>query len=112
MLTSNDLSAITKIVQNFFGPLDTKVSGLDGKIVNIDSKVSSLDTKITKLDVNMNKQFSELKNKTTKDVKKLEAAIKTQRKINNDDFGHLEKEDRKTLVRVEKIERHLGFASA
>ncbi len=90
MLTKNDLSAITKIVQNAVAPLDTK---------------------ITKLDVKISGQFAELKTKTTKDVEKLEKAIKTEHRIGNEDFGHLENEDRKILTRVVKIEHHLGFAS-
>lgn len=126
MLTSNDLSAITKIVQNVVtdavasavAPLVTKaelkplVTKEELKVLATKVDLAKVDTKITNLDVKMSGQFAQLKDKTTKDTKKLERAIKTEHRTGGDDFGHLENEDRKISVRVEKIERQLGFASA
>lgn len=100
MLTQDDIKAIKDIVNGAVGPLATKTG------------LASLDTKLTRFEVNMTRQFTDLKNKTTKDTDRLERAIKTRRKVNNEDFGHLEKEDRKIVIRVEKIERHIGFAPA
>jgi len=131
MLTPNDLSAITKVVQGVVTdavvPLATKeelktlatreeikvlATKEDLKSLATKADLAKLDTKITNLDVKMSGQFAQLKDKTTKDTKKLEKAIKKEHRIGNDDFAHLENEDRKVLIRVEKIEHHLGFASA
>ncbi len=102
MLNKGDVKIIKNIVSGAIGvavaPLATK------------DDIAKLDTKITKLDVKMSGQFANLRAKTTKDTNKLEKAIKKEHKIGNIDFGYLEKEDRKILVRVEKIEHHLGFA--
>lgn len=122
MLTTDDVKIIKEIVHEVVGdavaPLVTKdeAKGFatkdDLKLLATKDDLAKLDTKITRLDVKMSGQFSELKDKTTKDAKKLERAIKTEHRIGNNDFGHLEKEDRKIVVRVDRIEHHLGFVTA
>lgn len=109
MLTTGDIKVIKNIISEAVAPLATK-----DELKTLATKVdlAKLDTKITKLDVKMSGEFADLKNKTTKDMERLERAIKTEHKIGNVDFGYLEDEDRKIKVRVERIEHHIGFASA
>ncbi len=116
MLTNDDVKIIRNIVKeeitdaitSAVAPLVTKE---EAKNFATKSDVAKLDSKLTKFEVNMTRQFTDLKNKTTKDAKRLERCLKTERKLRNEDFGHLEKEDRKISIRVDKIERHLNFVS-
>ena len=93
MLTKNDLSAINKIVQDV-----------------VTKAVAPLDTKITKLDVKLTGQLSQLNTKITKDVDKLEKAITKEHKIGGEILQVAQVENRETVLRVERIEHHLGFA--
>lgn len=112
MLTNDDVKIIRNIVKEEI--TDAITSAITSAVAPLATKtdLAKLDTKVTKLDVKISGQFAELKSKMTKDSKKLERCLKTERKLRNEDFGHLEKEDRKISLRVEKIEHHLGFASA
>src|SRR3990167_9983704 len=102
MLSTNDVKAIRNIIKEELtdaitgavSPLVTKEEAKalatkdDLKRLAAKADVARLDTHLTKFEVKITQELSDLKNHTTKNFKKLEKCIKTERKLRNEDFGH------------------------
>lgn len=101
-------------LKNFATKDDLKALATKDDLKDVATKtdIARLDTKITKLDVKMSGQFADLNSKMTGNTNGLRSAIKREHKFQGEILQVLEVEDRKLKNKVERIERHLGFAPA
>ncbi len=105
MLTKNDAKVIKKILDDAIGPVKVDVSGLKQDVSGLKQDVSGLKIDVTGLKAGQ----SRLETKMDKGFKKLERKIHREHKLQGEILEFLEKEDRKTRSRVDKIEFHLGM---